>query len=83
MLRTNQAQLSGGITVTCGDSLLDEPFGALDALTRNLQEQLMKICEENQVTGHLSDSWTVLLMDESKIGQILEVPDPHGGGRAS
>jgi len=32
--------------------LLDEPFGALDALTRgNLQEQLMKICEENQVTG--------------------------------
>ena len=32
--------------------LLDEPFGALDALTRgNLQEQLMKICEENQVTA--------------------------------
>ena len=32
--------------------LLDEPFGALDALTRgNLQEQLMKICEENKVTA--------------------------------
>src|SRR5919202_6707931 len=32
--------------------LIDEPFGALDALTRgNLQEQLMKICEENQVTA--------------------------------
>jgi bicarbonate transport system ATP-binding protein len=32
--------------------LLDEPFGALDALTRgNLQEQLMKICEEYQVTS--------------------------------
>jgi len=78
--------------------LLDEPFGALDALTGNLQEQLMKICEENQVTGimvtHDVDE-AVLLSDrlmltngpESKIGQILEVdiPDPqaHGGGRAS
>ena len=31
--------------------LLDEPFGALDALTRgNLQEQLMRICEEAKVT---------------------------------
>ncbi|GAB1537656.1 hypothetical protein NUACC21_03050 [Scytonema sp. NUACC21] len=31
--------------------LLDEPFGALDALTRgSLQEQLMKICNENNLT---------------------------------
>jgi nitrate/nitrite transport system ATP-binding protein len=31
--------------------LLDEPFGALDALTRgNLQEQLMQICEEYKTT---------------------------------
>ena len=70
--------------------LLDEPFGALDALTRgNLQEQLMKICEENQVTGvmvtHDVDE-AVLLSDrivmltngpESKIGQILEVDIPR------
>jgi bicarbonate transport system ATP-binding protein len=32
--------------------ILDEPFGALDAITRgNLQEQLMQICEENNVTA--------------------------------
>ncbi len=31
--------------------LLDEPFGALDALTRgNLQEQLMRICDESNLT---------------------------------
>ena len=70
--------------------LLDEPFGALDALTRgNLQEQLMKICEENKVTAvmvtHDVDE-AVLLSDRivmltngpgSKIGQILEVDIPR------
>jgi bicarbonate transport system ATP-binding protein len=70
--------------------LLDEPFGALDALTRgNLQEQLMKICEENKVTAvmvtHDVDE-AVLLSDRivmltngpgSKIGQILDVDIPR------
>jgi bicarbonate transport system ATP-binding protein len=70
--------------------LLDEPFGALDALTRgNLQEQLMQICQENQVTAvmvtHDVDE-AVLLSDrivmltngpESKIGNILEVDIPR------
>ncbi|MCX7595613.1 MAG: nitrate ABC transporter ATP-binding protein, partial [Fischerella sp.] len=70
--------------------LLDEPFGALDALTRgNLQEQLMQICEENEVTAvmvtHDVDE-AVLLSDrivmltngpESKIGGILEVDIPR------
>ncbi|OWY68374.1 bacitracin ABC transporter ATP-binding protein [cyanobacterium TDX16] len=70
--------------------LLDEPFGALDALTRgNLQEQLMQICQENQVTAvmvtHDVDE-AVLLSDrivmltngpESKIGGILEVDIPR------
>ncbi|MEH1845061.1 MAG: nitrate ABC transporter ATP-binding protein [Nostoc sp.] len=70
--------------------LLDEPFGALDALTRgNLQEQLMQICEENQVTAvmvtHDIDE-AVLLSDrivmltngpESKIAEILEVNIPR------
>ncbi|MEB3120127.1 MAG: nitrate ABC transporter ATP-binding protein, partial [Snowella sp.] len=70
--------------------LLDEPFGALDALTRgNLQEQLMKICEEYHVTSvmvtHDVDE-AVLLSDRivmltngpsSKIGGILEVDIPR------
>ncbi len=70
--------------------LLDEPFGALDALTRgNLQEKLMEICEENHVTAimvtHEVDE-AILLSDrvvmltngpESNIGQILEVDIPR------
>ncbi len=70
--------------------LLDEPFGALDALTRgNLQERLMQICQENQVTclmvTHDVDE-ALLLSDrivmltngpEAHIGQILEVPIPR------
>ncbi len=70
--------------------LLDEPFGALDALTRgNLQEQLMKICETNKVTAvmvtHDVDE-AILLSDrvvmltngpESNIGQILTVDIPR------
>ncbi|NJL21833.1 MAG: ABC transporter substrate-binding protein [Leptolyngbyaceae cyanobacterium SM1_3_5] len=67
--------------------LLDEPFGALDALTRGgLQEQLMRICEESQVTcvmvTHDVDE-ALLLSDrivmltngpESNIGQVIDVP---------
>ncbi|BAY96298.1 nitrate transport ATP-binding subunits C and D [Tolypothrix tenuis PCC 7101] len=70
--------------------LLDEPFGALDALTRgSLQEQLMKICNEHNVTcvmvTHDVDE-ALLLSDrvvmltngpEAHIGQILEVPIPR------
>jgi nitrate/nitrite transport system ATP-binding protein len=70
--------------------LLDEPFGALDALTRGgLQEQLMRICEETQATcmmvthdvdeALLLSSRIVMLTNgpESYIGQILEVPFPR------
>lgn len=67
--------------------LLDEPFGALDALTRgNLQEQLMAICQETGMTcvmvTHDVDE-ALLLSDrivmltngpEAHIGRILEVP---------
>ena len=70
--------------------LLDEPFGALDALTRgNLQEKLMQICQENNVTAimvtHdvdeallLSDRVVMLTTGpEAHIGQILEVKIPR------
>ncbi|MFQ3618947.1 MAG: nitrate ABC transporter ATP-binding protein [Cyanobacteriota bacterium] len=94
------AQLSGGMKQRVAIAralairpkllLLDEPFGALDALTRgNLQQQLMKICEENQVTAvmvtHVVDE-AVLLSDRivmltngpaSKIGGILDVDIPR------
>jgi nitrate/nitrite transport system ATP-binding protein len=67
--------------------LLDEPFGALDALTRGgLQEELMQICQEHQVTcimvTHDADE-ALLLSDRiimltngpaAHIGQVLEVP---------
>jgi nitrate/nitrite transport system ATP-binding protein len=70
--------------------LLDEPFGALDALTRgSLQQQLMKICNEHKLTcvmvTHDVDE-ALLLSDrvvmltngpESHIGQILQVNIPR------
>ena len=70
--------------------LLDEPFGALDALTRgNLQERLMEIVEESKVTCIMvtHDVDEALLMSdrvvmlttgpEARIGQIMEVPIPR------
>jgi bicarbonate transport system ATP-binding protein len=70
--------------------LLDEPFGALDALTRgNLQEKLMHICNEHELTAvmvtHDVDE-AVLLSDRivmltngpaSVVGGILEVDIPR------
>ncbi len=74
--------------------LLDEPFGALDALTRgNLQEKLMEIVQENQVTSimvtHdvdeallLSDRVVMLTTGpEAHIGQILKVSIPRPRNR--
>jgi nitrate/nitrite transport system ATP-binding protein len=74
--------------------LLDEPFGALDALTRGgLQEQLMRICEESHATcvmvthdvdeALLLSDRIVLLTNgpEAHIGQIVEVPFPRPRSR--
>jgi nitrate/nitrite transport system ATP-binding protein len=76
--------------------LLDEPFGALDALTRgNLQQQLMQICQESQLTAvmvtHDVDE-ALLLSDRvvclrngpaAGIGRIVDVPLPRPRERLS
>jgi nitrate/nitrite transport system ATP-binding protein len=74
--------------------LMDEPFGALDALTRaKLQDELMKICEKTQATvvmvTHDVDE-AVLLSDKivmmtngpaATIGEVLEVNLPRPRAR--
>ncbi len=93
-------ELSGGMKQRCAIAralsirprvlLLDEPFGALDALTRgNLQEQLMEICQQAGITTvmvtHDVDE-ALLLSDrvvmltngpEAHIGRILDVTIPR------
>ncbi|MEN9204677.1 MAG: nitrate ABC transporter ATP-binding protein, partial [Thermostichales cyanobacterium DRC_bins_46] len=94
------AQLSGGMKQRVAIAralalcprvlLLDEPFGALDALTRgNLQEQLMQICQDHKITAvmvtHDVDE-AVLLSDrvvmltngpEATIGGIVDIDIPR------
>jgi nitrate/nitrite transport system ATP-binding protein len=70
--------------------LMDEPFGALDALTRGkLQRQVLEIWEQNRqavmmITHDVDEaiymSDRIVLMTngpEATIGEILEVPFPH------
>lgn len=70
--------------------LMDEPFGALDALTRRkLQLQVLEICENNKlavmmITHDVDEailmSDRIILMKNSpnaNIGEILKVPFPH------
>ena len=76
--------------------LMDEPFGALDALTRGkLQRQVLDIWENQRqavmmITHDVDEaiymSDRIVLMTNgpaAKIGEILEVPFPHPRDRAS
>ncbi len=97
-------QISGGMKQRVGIAralalrpkllLLDEPFGALDALTRgNLQEQLMQICNQHKISAvmvtHDVDE-ALLLSDRivmmtngpsAQIGKILDVELPRPRAR--
>ncbi|MCS6960192.1 MAG: nitrate ABC transporter ATP-binding protein [Pseudanabaenaceae cyanobacterium SKYGB_i_bin29] len=97
-------QLSGGmkqrvaiaraLAITPRVLLLDEPFGALDALTRgSLQEELMAVCQQSEMTclmvTHDVDE-ALLLSDRvvmltngpaARVGQILRVPFPRPRNR--
>jgi ABC-type proline/glycine betaine transport system permease subunit len=94
------AQLSGGMKQRVGIArafaiepkmlLLDEPFGALDALTRSsIQDQLLRICAKARQTvfmiTHDVDE-AIFLADKilltSKCGSATLL-DPHGGRTAS
>lgn len=75
--------------------ILDEPFGALDAITREeLQDELLKIWEEHRATvmmiTHDIDE-ALFLADRivmmtngpaASIGEIMEVPFPHPRDRS-
>jgi len=99
-LKKRPAEISGGMKQRVGIAralamspkvlLLDEPFGALDALTRaHLQEEVMKIHAElgntvMMITHDVDEA--VLLSDRivmmtngpsAQIGEVLEVPLPR------
>ena len=68
--------------------LMDEPFGALDAMTRNiLQDELLRIQEERRVTVvfvthdieealYLGNQVVALSANPGRLSQIVEVPLP-------
>ena len=99
------AELSGGMKQRVGIAralvnkpdvlLMDEPFGALDAQTRNImQAELIKILDKTDQTiifithsvdeaVYLSDRIIVLTKRPATIKEIVEVPWPRPRDRAS
>ena len=97
------SELSGGMKQRVGIArafaiepkmlLLDEPFGALDALTRGvIQDELLKICKETEQTVFmithdvdeailLSDK--IMLMSNARIAEIVVNTLPKGRQRAN
>ena len=97
-------ELSGGMKQRVGIAramvmhpaviLMDEPFGALDAQTRNImQEQLVRILQHSERTImfvthsvdealYLSDKVVLLSRRPSRIHQVIDVPWPRPRDRA-
>lgn len=98
-------ELSGGMKQRVGIAralitnpeviLMDEPFGALDAQTRNImQAGLMRILEKTDQTiifithsvdeaVYISDRIVILTKRPAKIKEIIEIPWPRPRDRAS
>lgn len=98
-------ELSGGMKQRVGIAramvtkpaviLMDEPFGALDAQTRNImQTELLKITEKTDTTVifvthsvdeavYISDRIVVLTKRPARIKEIIDIPWPQPRDRAS
>jgi sulfonate transport system ATP-binding protein len=89
-----RAAIARGLVNRPGILLLDEPFGALDALTRtNLQDELQRIWQAEKITmilvTHdveeavlLGDRVVVLQARPGRIRRVVEVDVPHPRDRA-
>jgi sulfonate transport system ATP-binding protein len=89
-----RAAIARGLVNRPGILLLDEPFGALDALTRtNLQDELQRIWQTEKITmilvTHdveeavlLGDRVVVLQARPGRIRKVIDIDVPHPRDRA-